>query len=217
MGVVPVRRPTGAASLPGFTPPASLATTANHDGMPGGDRREAVGWPGQHRQPAVGQPALQPHRLRARCARLGGERGACPTARLDYRARTGLLVPLLQVAQGSGRHRRYSYRDVLALKVSRRLLDADVSLRRIRAAVEFLRRELDEDLVSATLVLNGSRSVLVHREGDLLDIVRHGQGVLSIVGLAPLRAEVDAAIATLAPTSPTTSPTPSPARQSPAA
>jgi len=63
---------------------------------------------------------------------------------VDYWARTGLLVPLLQVGQGSGRHRRYSYRDVLALKVIRRLLDADVSLRRIRAAVEFLRRELDE-------------------------------------------------------------------------
>ena len=63
---------------------------------------------------------------------------------MDYWARTGLLVPSLQVAQGSGRHRRYSYRDVLALKVIRRLLDADVSLRHIRAAVEFLRRELDE-------------------------------------------------------------------------
>jgi len=132
---------------------------------------------------------------------------------VDYWARTGLLVPSLQVAQGSGRHRRYSYRDVLALKVIRRLLDADVSLRRIRAAVEFLRRELDEDLVSATLVLNGSRSVLVHREGELLDIVPQGQGVLSIVGLAPLRAEVDAAIATLA----AASPAPAPARHSPAA
>ena len=118
---------------------------------------------------------------------------------VDYWARTGLLVPSLQVAQGSGRHRRYSYRDVLALKVIRRLLDADVSLRRIRAAVEFLRRELDEDLVSATLVLNGSRSVLARSGEEIVDLLKSGQGVLNIVPLGGMKDEVDAAITELRP------------------
>ena len=118
---------------------------------------------------------------------------------LDYWARSGLLEPSLQVAHGSGSRRRYSYRDVLQLKVIRRLLDGDVSLRLIRRAVVFLRTELDEDLVSATLVLNGSRSLLVRTEGDLLDIVRQGQAMLSIVSLQPLTEELDAAIASLAP------------------
>ena len=103
------------------------------------------------------------------------------------------------MAHGSGSRRRYSYRDVLQLKVIRRLLDGDLSLRLIRRAVVFLRTELDKDLVSATLVLNGSRSLLVRTEGDLLDIVRQGQAMLSIVSLQPLTEELDAAIASLAP------------------
>ena len=122
---------------------------------------------------------------------------------VDYWARSGLLEPSLQVARGSGSRRRYSYRDVLQLKVIRRLLDGDVSLRLIRRAVVFLRTELDEDLVSATLVLNGSRSLLVRSEGDLLDILREGQAMLSIVSLQPLSDELDAAIASLdSPTAP---------------
>ena len=103
------------------------------------------------------------------------------------------------MAHGSGSRRRYSYRDVLQLKVIRRLLDGDVSLRLIRRAVVFLRAELDEDLVSATLVLNGSRSLLVRTEGDLLDVVRQGQAMLGIVSLQPLTEELDAAIASLGP------------------
>ena len=116
---------------------------------------------------------------------------------IDYWDRTNLLRPTLQPARGSGSRRRYSYGDVMQLKVIRRLLDAGVSLPLIRHAVEFLRGELGDDLASATLVLNGSRSVLVRREGELLDVVRQGQGVLSIVSLGPLSTELDAAIATI--------------------
>ncbi len=121
--------------------------------------------------------------------------------RVDYWARTGLLEPSLQAAHGCGSRRRYSYRDVVQLKVIRRLLDAQVSLRLIRQAVAFLRTELDEDLASATLVLNGTHSLLVRRESDLLDILRQGQAVLSVVHLRPLADELDAAIAVLNPAS----------------
>ncbi len=90
---------------------------------------------------------------------------------------------------------------MVELKVIRRLLDAQVSLRLIRQAVAFLRNDLDEDVASATLVLNGTRSVLVRRESDLLDILRQGQGVLSVVHLRPLADELNAAIAVLSPAS----------------
>src|SRR5699024_267055 len=58
---------------------------------------------------------------------------------LDYWARTGLVVPSLRGAEGSGTHRLYSFRDVLVLKVVKRLLDTGVSLQQIRTAVEHLR------------------------------------------------------------------------------
>ncbi len=132
---------------------------------------------------------------------------------IDYWDRTNLLCPSLESARGSGSRRRYSYHDVVQLKMIRRFLDAGVSLPLIRQAVDFLRTELDEDLASATLILNGHRSVLVRREGELLDAVRQGQGVLNIVSLGTLTAEVDAAIATLA----SPAPAPAPATQTSAA
>lgn len=100
---------------------------------------------------------------------------------IDYWARTGLLRPSLLDGKGSGRRRRYSYRDLVQLKVIRRLLDAGIGLVKIRRAVPFLDAQLGEDLASASLVVNGSESPLVHHEGELVDALRHGQGVFSVV------------------------------------
>jgi DNA-binding transcriptional MerR regulator len=51
---------------------------------------------------------------------------------LDYWARTGLLRPSVQDAGGSGSQRLYSEDDVLNLHIITILLDAGVSLGRIR-------------------------------------------------------------------------------------
>ena len=48
---------------------------------------------------------------------------------LDYWARTGLVVPSVRDASGSGTQRLYSFRDIVVLKVVKRLLDAGVSRR----------------------------------------------------------------------------------------
>ena len=58
---------------------------------------------------------------------------------LDYWARTGLVEPTVRSATGSGSQRLYSFRDILLLKVIKRLLDAGVSLQQIRTAVQHLR------------------------------------------------------------------------------
>src|SRR3981081_4750485 len=58
---------------------------------------------------------------------------------LDYWARTGLLRPSISEARGSGTQRRYSYRDLLELKVIKRLLDAGISLPSARRAIVVLR------------------------------------------------------------------------------
>jgi DNA-binding transcriptional MerR regulator len=116
---------------------------------------------------------------------------------IDYWDRSKLLSPTLRPAGGSGRPRRYSYRDLVALKVIRRLLDAGIALGQIRQAVAFLDAHLGEDLASASLVLNGSRSLLVRHEGELVDALRHGQGVLSVVALGELSEELDGAITSL--------------------
>ena len=113
---------------------------------------------------------------------------------LDYWARTDLLRPSLAEAKGSGTQRRYSYRDLLELKVIKQLLDAGLSLQSVRTAVGYLRENLGEDVAAANLVLNGSISVLVSSGEEIIDLLRGGQGVLNIVPLAGVKEELDAAI-----------------------
>ncbi|MDQ3979005.1 MAG: MerR family transcriptional regulator [Actinomycetota bacterium] len=120
---------------------------------------------------------------------------------LDYWARTNLIRPSIADAKGSGSQRRYSYRDLVDLKVIKSLLDAGVSLQSARHAVAYLRDNLGEDLASAKLVLNGPGSVLVRGDGELVDLMRKGQGVFSIVALDGVKEELDAAITELRPAS----------------
>jgi DNA-binding transcriptional MerR regulator len=103
---------------------------------------------------------------------------------LDYWARTGLLTPSLADATGSGSRRRYSYRDLVELKVIKQLLDAGVSLQSARRAVECLRDNLHADLGAANLVLTESRSVLARSNDELVDLLAGGQGVFNIVPLS---------------------------------
>ncbi len=120
---------------------------------------------------------------------------------LDYWARTDLVRPELADARGSGTQRRYSYRDLVRLKVIKSLLDAGVKLEVARKAIDYLRGDLGEDWATASLVLNGSNSVLVRNGDDLVDVVRNGQGVLNIVALGPVVDELEANILRLEPES----------------
>ncbi len=117
---------------------------------------------------------------------------------LDYWARTDLLRPSIADATGSGSQRRYSYRDVLELKVIKRLLDAGLKLQQARRAVECLRGELGGDVASAQLVLVGSRSVLAHSNGELVDLLAGAQGVFNVLPLSGVVSELDAAIVEIA-------------------
>jgi DNA-binding transcriptional MerR regulator len=113
---------------------------------------------------------------------------------LDYWARTDLLRPSLSDARGSGSQRLYSYTDLVQLKVIKQLIEAGVSLRATRKAIECLRSS-GADLASARLVIADDKTVLAHTGEELFDLLHGGQGVLSIVlGLDKLVSEVDAAI-----------------------
>jgi DNA-binding transcriptional MerR regulator len=118
---------------------------------------------------------------------------------LDYWARTNLIRPSIADARGSGTQRRYSYRDLVELKVIKKLLDGGVSLQLARRAIEYLREHLGEDIAASNLVLNGPGSVLTRTDGEIVDLVRHGQGVLNIVALKPVVDELQAAIHELRP------------------
>lgn len=113
---------------------------------------------------------------------------------LDYWARTGLVTPSITPAMGSGSKRKYAYLDVLEVKVIKSLLTSGVSLARARQAVECLRNSLGADLASSSLVMSDSGSVLAHSDGDLVDLLRGGQGVFNIFNLASVVAELTTTI-----------------------
>ena len=116
---------------------------------------------------------------------------------LDYWARTDLVRPSIHDAAGSGTQRRYSYRDLVELKVIKNLLDSGVSLQAARRAIEYLREHVGTDLASAHLVLQGTSSLLAYTGDEIVDLLRDGQGVLNIVALGPVVHELDARIVQL--------------------
>lgn len=99
---------------------------------------------------------------------------------LDYWARTGLVEPAVRGAHGSGSQRLYSFRDILVLKVVKRLLDTGVSLQQIRSAVGHLRERGVEDLAQITLMSDGASVYECTSADEVIDLVQGGQGVFGI-------------------------------------
>ena len=116
-----------------------------------------------------------------------GYRGptACKAAgityrQLDYWARTGLVEPTVRGASGSGSQRLYSFRDILVLKIVKRLLDTGVSLQQIRTAVGALRAQGVEDLAQLTMMSDGASVYECTSPDEVVDLVQGGQGVFGI-------------------------------------
>jgi len=114
---------------------------------------------------------------------------------LDYWARTGLVLPSVRDATGSGSQRLYSFRDVVVLKVVKKLLDAGVSLRNVRAAVEHLRARGVAELAQMTLVSDGSTIYECSSADEVFDLLHGGQAVLQVVPVARTLAEVGGTLA----------------------
>jgi DNA-binding transcriptional MerR regulator len=123
-----------------------------------------------------------------------GYRGptACAAAgityrQLDYWARTGLVAPSVRTATGSGTQRLYSFRDILVLKVVKRLLDTGVSLQNIRKAVDHLRTRGVKDLANITLLSDGATVYECTSAEEVVDLLAGGQGVFGIAVSGALR------------------------------
>ncbi|XPP25413.1 MAG: MerR family transcriptional regulator [Leucobacter sp.] len=99
---------------------------------------------------------------------------------LDYWARTGLVEPTVRSAKGSGSQRLYGFRDILVLKLVKRLLDTGISLQQIRTAVAQLHEAGVHDLAQTTLMSDGASVYLCTSNDEVIDLVSRGQGVFGI-------------------------------------
>ncbi len=77
---------------------------------------------------------------------------------IDYWARTKFIVPSIADARGTGTERRYSFSDLLALRVARELREAGISTQSLRRVVDFLRarKGIANPLAECHLVVTGS-------------------------------------------------------------
>ena len=132
-----------------------------------------------------------------------GYRGvvACQAAgisyrQLDYWARTGLVVPSIRSASGSGSARLYSFTDILVLKVIRRFLDAGVSLQNIRIAVQHLTSKGVANLEKITLMSDGVSIYECSSSEEVYDLLQGGQGVFGIA-IGKVLSEVEGTLITI--------------------
>jgi DNA-binding transcriptional MerR regulator len=154
---VDAQQPTGEGSGPTVTLQGSLFDDLPVDERPGA-RAEDVGYRGPTACNAAGITYRQ----------------------LDYWARTGLVEPTVREATGSGSQRLYSFRDILVLKVVKKLLDAGVSLPNIRTAVAALRNRGAEDLAQVTLLSDGTTVYECTSPDEVVDLLQGGQAVFAI-------------------------------------
>jgi DNA-binding transcriptional MerR regulator len=103
---------------------------------------------------------------------------------VDYWATTGVVWPSVKSATGKGSRREYSFKDLVALKVAKRLRDEGISLQKIRKALVWLRRNFPEvkaPLAELRLVTDGENLFLVDRDPSrMMDVLQGGQFVFSL-------------------------------------
>jgi DNA-binding transcriptional MerR regulator len=165
---VTVTRGNGGGRAP--APDGSQGTLFDLEEIPGTAAGEAASTPGE-----AAEAAETGYRGPTACAAAG-----ITYRQLDYWARTGLVEPSVRAAHGSGSQRLYGFRDILVLKVVKRLLDTGISLQQIRAAVKHLRDRGTEDLAQVTLMSDGVSVYECTSSDEVVDLLQGGQGVFGI-------------------------------------
>lgn len=129
----------------------------------------------------------------AEAARLTG----LSARQLDHWDRKGFLGPSLERAHGYGSTRRYSFADVVRLRVAARLRSNGVGLARIRKCAEALARlDPQANLGQARLLVVGSAVLWARTDREVVDLLQDGQLVL-VCSLGDAVAEAAGAVARL--------------------
>ncbi|MFF7212786.1 MerR family transcriptional regulator [Streptomyces sp. NPDC008238] len=178
-------RSTGDGTAFGGPYPMRGALARNAATPPGGGSGDTSGQPPEGAGETVG------YRGPTACAATG-----ITYRQLDYWARTGLVEPSIRPAYGSGTQRLYSFRDVVVLKIVKRLLDTGVSLQNIRTAAQHLRSSAPAELTRMTLMSDGATVYECTSPDEVVDLLKGGQGIFGIA-VGVVWRDVEAALSQL--------------------
>jgi DNA-binding transcriptional MerR regulator len=102
---------------------------------------------------------------------------------VDYWATTGVARPSVKSAAGKGSRREYSFKDLVALKMAKRLKDEGISLQKIRKALAFLRKHfpaLKQPLAELRFLTDGETAYVGRDREKIFDTLNQGQFVFSL-------------------------------------
>lgn len=99
---------------------------------------------------------------------------------LDYWARKRIVEPSITPSHGSGSRRLYSFKDVLILAVSKKLLDAGVNLQNVTAAIAYLQQRPEHALRNVTIMCDGQRVIECGTGEQLLHALEDGTAVFAV-------------------------------------
>lgn len=147
----------------------------------------------------TGEEVCQPHVKQS----FGGPEAArlvdISYRQLDHWARKGLVLPSVVAAAGSGSQRRYSYPDLVELKIIKSLRDAGLSLQRIEKAFRYIREHLQEDPAGLRIFSDGNKVYGCRSNDEVIDLLDKGQVVFGFA-LGKIYDELEGSIEELYPT-----------------
>jgi len=105
---------------------------------------------------------------------------------LDYYDRTDFIKPSINGARGYGSRRMYSFSDLMKLKVIKKLMEAGISLQKLRKTKKYLdeyessSRSSGDGLLKLTLISDGNTVYACNSNKAIIDTLKSGQGVFGI-------------------------------------
>jgi len=103
---------------------------------------------------------------------------------LDYYDRTDFLKPSVNGAGGYGSRRMYSFNDLMKLKVIKKLMEAGISLQKLRKTKKYLDQynagSKNDSLLNLTLISDGNTVYACNSDSEIIDTLKSGQGVFGI-------------------------------------
>ena len=118
---------------------------------------------------------------------------------LDHWDKIKFIQPSAKQAKGSGSRRLYSYQDLLRFRVAKRLLDSGASFQAVSKIFDYI-EQLGDRIHAADLIVDENQVHYARSDEEILDLLKHGQGVLNFVSVTTIREELDGKLIELAAT-----------------
>lgn len=90
------------------------------------------------------------------------------------------MEPSITPSHGSGSRRLYSFKDVVILAVSKRLLDAGINLQNVTTAIGFLAQRTPEQLAGITIMCDGQNVHECTDSEQMVALLQSGRAVFGV-------------------------------------